>query len=36
MCVREDRVWDRVSLCTCGQSVLLCVSVCTWIEFRIV
>ena len=26
---RGDRIWDRVSLCTCGRIFLLNVSVCT-------
>ena len=26
---RVERVKDRVSLCTCGHSFLLCVNVCT-------
>ena len=36
MCVHGDRVWARVSVCTCVQSSGSCKCVYVWIEFRLV
>ena len=29
MCIHADRVWERVSVCACEHSLLLCATVCT-------
>ena len=33
MCMSVERVWDHVSLCTCGQSLGSCEFVYVWTEF---
>ena len=33
VCVRADRVWDHVSVCTCGHCFGSCNCVYVWTEF---